>query len=206
MGFYFNNFLYWVLKKLEPFIKKHKCTIFLALIFLLFPSLAFAKAEGFPLKEILIQVFNFSVFAIVFVFLVKKPIGAFFHKKQKDFIAFEEQALQLEKEKEKEQKEWDKKLMDLEQKEKSIQQSAQQEGERLLAQKKEELKNLSNQLKSTAEFFIRLEREKLKRNLIQKWRSKVAEEAEEDLKQQPKTSDFQNKRLKEFLKQMETQI
>ena len=168
-------------------------------LILFLPLLAYSAGSEFSPKAIFIQVFNFSIFAFAFFFLVRKPLQTLFHKRQKDFFAFEEQALTLEKEKQKENQLWDSKLSDLESKEKSIQEKAQAEGERFKAQKKKELKELSERLKKTAEFLLNLEREKLKRKSLSHWRKQLVKSAKADLNQLALTEDFQNQEQRGFL-------
>ena len=166
------------------------------------PFSAYAGGELFPLKEILVQVFNFSIFALAFGFLVRKPIKTFLHKRQKDFFSFEEQALQLEKEKQKENSFWEEKIERLKEQERGIKQKAKTEGERVALQKKEELKLLENQLKKSARFLIHLETEKAKKNLIDKWQNNLAHQTGLDLKELSQSLDFQQKQFKDFLKQV----
>ena len=183
-----------------------KQKLLLGLIFFFLPSLSYSAVEAIPVKEISIQVFNFSIFVAIFVFLIQKPIKKFFHKRQKEFFSFEEQAAQWEKEKRKEHQEWENKLEVLKKQEKGIKQRAQTEGEKLLLQKKEELKNFQARLEKEAHFLLHLEREKSKDDLIKKWKSKVAQAAGLDLEKQASSSDFQTERLKDFFRQMESRL
>ena len=167
------------------------------------PLISYASGELFPLKEILVQVFNFSIFALAFGFLMRKPIQAFLHKRQKDFFSFEEQALQLEKEKEKENFIWEEKLKKLKEQEEGIKQKAKMEGEKFAVQKKEELKLLENQLKATGHFLIHLETEKAKKDLIDKWKNKVVQQAGLSLERLSSALDFQHRQFEDFFKQIE---
>lgn len=167
-----------------------------------FPLFSFAASEAFPVKEIFFQIFNFSIFATAFVFLIRKPIKIFFHKRQEEFFSFEKQAIQLEKEKKSELKTWEKKLETLREQEAEIQKRAKKEGEKFVFQKKEELKNLRGRLKKESDFFLHLEKEKSKRELIKKWKNKVVQEAARELEKQAHSASFQKKRLEDFFKQM----
>ena len=193
-------------KKWSKDPKSLKQRLLLGLTFFLFPLLSYSSSETIPVKEIFIQVFNFSIFVAIFAFLIRKPIKHFFHKRQKEFFSFEEQAAQWEKEKWKEHQEWENKLEVLKKQEKEIKQKAQREGEKFLFQKKEELKNFQIRLKKEAHFLLRLEREKSKEDLLKKWRGKVAQAAGLDLEKQAGSSDFQSKRLKDFFWQMEFRL
>ena len=170
-----------------------------------FPFLAHSAGSEFSAQAIFIQAFNFSVFLFAFLYLVRKPLQTLFHKRQKDFFAFEEQALKLEKEKQTEQELWDKKLSDLEKTEKNIQKQAQEEGERFKKQKQKELEELSKSLKKNSSFFLNLEKEKLKRKSFIHWKSRLLEEAKSDLKQLALSEDFQKREQESFLSLLKKQ-
>ena len=174
--------------------------------FFFLPSYSYASTEGFPTKEIFVQVFNFSVFVLAFVFLIRKPLKLFFHKRQEEFFAFEKQAVQLEKEKQEEYQAWEKKLQILKEQETGIQKKAQTEGEKFISQKQEEIKSLKARLRKESDFFIRLEKEKSKRNLLKQWKNKVVQEAGLELEKQAQSASFQQERIKDFFKQMELHL
>ena len=180
--------------------------IFLLFVFFLLPFAGFAVSEGFPAKEVFVQIFNFSVFAAVLILLVRKPLQVFFHKRQEEFFSFEKQAVQLEKEKQEEYKNWEMKIQALKEQEEGIQKKAQEEGDRFITQKKEEIKQLQDRLKREARFFIRLETEKLKRKLLKNWKGKVKEGACFELEKQAGSKDFQTARLEDFFNQVESHI
>ena len=166
---------------------------------LVFPFLAYSGSSEFSPQAIFIQIFNFSIFLFAFLFLIRKPLQTLFHKRQKDFFSFAEQALKLEKAKKAEKKLWDKKLSDLNEKEKTIQQEAQEEGERFITQKKQELKKLSRSLKMASEFLLNLEKEKLKRESLSHWKKQLVDGVRRDLKESARSKDFQKKEQKTFL-------
>ena len=190
-------------KNIKLFLTFHQRFYFL---FLFFPLFSFAASEGFPAREILIQLFNFSVFVAVFIFLVRKPVKVFFHKRQEEFFSFEKQAIQLEKERQTENQSWEKKLETLKKQEAGIKQKAQAEGEKFISGKKEEIKKLKTRLKKEADFFLHLERGKLKRDLFKKWKNKVIEGAHLELEKQAESLVFQTERTKDFFKQMEARL
>jgi len=183
----------------KTFFKKSLlCFVFL------FPFLCYAGQGGFPLKEILVQVFNFSIFFGLLIFFVKKPLKSLLHKRQRDFLAFEEQALSLEKEKKEEEKLWDKKLKDLWEQEQSIKQRAEAEGKRFIQKKQQELKIYKQQLQNTAKLLIHLEQQKAKNQLLKKWKAKTVQQAEKALiaPDLPAHKLHEN-RLEKLLKQLE---
>ena len=190
---------------IQIFFKSRKIIlIFFFLLLFSFPALA---ASGvFPAKEIGIQVLNFSLFFAALIFLLRKPVKVFFHKRQEEFFSFEKQALSLEKDRQKELKLWEKKIAVLKEQEKDIKKKAQKEGEKLISQKKEELESFRARLKKEADFFLHLEKEKAKRELLEKWKDKIIQLAEVELRKQALSSTFHQGKLKTFLKQMESRF
>lgn len=176
---------------------------FLCLFFFPFFS-SFAASEAFPSREIFIQFLNFSMFFAAFLFLCRKPIKVFFHKRQEEFFSFEKQALSLEKEKKKELKLWEDKLAVLKDQEKGIKKKAQEEGEKFVRQKKEELESLKTRLKRETDFFFRLEKEKAKKDFLRNWKDKIIQSAERKLEEEAVSPAFQTNRFKNFLKQLES--
>ena len=166
---------------------------------LFFPLVAYSASREFSPQAFFIQLFNFSIFFFIFFFLVRKVLQTFFHKRQKDFFSFEEQALKLEKERQSEKKLWDSKLLDLDSKEKNIQKKAQEEGERFRAQKQKELKEFSESLKKTSQFLLNLEAEKLKRASLNRWKFQLVEDARTDLNRLALSEDFQKREQAGFL-------
>ena len=177
----------------------------LGFFILSFPFLAHSAGSEFSAQAIFIQAFNFSVFLFAFLYLVRKPLQTLFHKRQKDFFAFEEQALKLEKEKQAEQKLWDKKLSELEKTEKNIQKQAQEEGERFKKQKQKELEDLAQNLKKSSSFFLNLETEKLKRKSFSYWKSRLLADTKSELKQLALSKDFQKKEHAGFISLLKKQ-
>ena len=163
------------------------------------PVLAYSAGGEFSPRAVFIQIFNFSIFLLAFLFLVRKPFQTLFHKRQKDFFSFEEQALKLEKEKQAEQELWKKKLSALEKTEENIQKQAQEEGERFKVQKQEELKELSERLKKTSGFLLNLEEKKLKRESLRYWKIQLVETVRTDLKQLALEEAFQKQEQVAFL-------
>ena len=168
-------------------------------LFLLIPFTAYSAGAEFSPQVIFFQLLNFSVFLFLFFFLLRKPVKTFFHRRQKEFFAFEEQALNLEKEKQQQKKLWDSKLFDLTEKEKNIKEQAKKEGERFKSQKKKELKELSESLKKTSAFLLSLEKEKLKRESFKYWKAQLVEKTRTELNNQALSKDFQKKEQKGFL-------
>ena len=162
------------------------------------PLTVLAGSEFSP-QAIFFQAFNFSIFLFLFVFLLRKPLQTFFHKRQKEFFAFEEQALKLEKEKQKQKDLWDSKLSVLVEKEKNIKEKAKIEGERFKTQKQKELKELSERLKKTTAFLLNLETEKLKRESFKYWKTQLVEKTKTELNEMALSKAFQKKEQEGFL-------
>ncbi|MCY4321707.1 MAG: hypothetical protein OXC37_04830 [Bdellovibrionaceae bacterium] len=167
-------------------------------LILSFPWLAYSASE-FSAKAIFFQAFNFFLFFLAFLFLVKKPLKAFFHQRQKDFFSFEEKSLNLEKKLKKELEIWDEKLKDLNSKKNNIKKQAQDEGNRFMLQKKQELESLKKKFKKTSDFLISLEKQKLKRESLRHWRSELVEKTREELSELSLSENFQKKEQESFL-------
>ena len=165
-----------------------------------------AESGEFSPQGLFIQVFNFSIFFVALFFLTRKPLSAFFHKRQKDFMSFLEMAKSQEKEKQKEHKEWDDKIKALQKKAQNIQQQAQKEGEIYLSQKQAQLKLLKQELKKSADFLIYLETQKAKKKLIQKYKAKLILSAKEELKKESLSFKFQEVVLENFLTDIEERL
>ena len=175
------------------------------ILILFSPFLAYSAGGEFSFKAIFIQAFNFSLFLFFFLFLVRKPLQAFFHKRQKDFFAFEKHALKLEEEKQAEQKLWERKLLGLKTKEENIHKQAQEEGKRFKEQKQRELEELSARLRKSSAFLLNLEREKLKRESFNRWKTHLLEKVETDLKRLALSEEFQKKEQEGFLNLLQRQ-
>lgn len=173
-------------------------------LLLLFPCLSLAEAGSFPTKEILVQAINFFIFFALLIFFLRKPIKLLFHKRKENFVSFEKQMFQAEKEKELELESWKKKLNSLIQQEKDIQGKAEKEGEKFLLFKKQQLEKLRTQLKKEAQFLLDLEAKKSQTDLLKKWRDKVIHLAEKNLEQQAKEPHFQKERIKDFFHQIKS--
>jgi len=171
---------------------------FLCIMLSLFP--AFSEAAGeLSFWLLFTQGFNFSLFFLAFLFLVRKPIKLLCHQRQKDFFAFEKQALALEKQKKEENKEWEEKIVKLELREKSIKRTAEEEGSRFQFAKQKDLKDLEESLKKHSDFLIQLETEKLKKQQLDHWRQKLVQFSQKQLEDLAKHSSFQQKEKQNFV-------
>ena len=169
------------------------------ILFLFLPLVVYSAGSEFSSKAVLFQLLNFSVFVFLFLFLLRKPVQTFFHKRKKEFFAFEEQALKLEQEKQKEEQLWDEKLSDLAEKEKNIKEQAKMEGERFKNQKQKELKELSESLKKTSTFLLSLEKQKLKRESFKYWKTQLVKKSKIEVEEQALSKDFQKAEQEGFL-------
>jgi len=151
------------------------------------------------------QLFNFSLFFVVLILLVRKPVKLLYHQRQKDFFSFEKQALALEKQKKEENKEWEQKILALNLKEKNIKQKAQEEGDRFHAEKQKELMDLKERLKKHSDFLIHLETEKLKKQQFDYWKQKLVELSKKELEHLGKENSFQKKEKHSFINFLKSQ-
>ena len=158
--------------------------------------------EAFPFRELFFQLFNFSLFSAGLVFLARKPLQVFFHKRQEEFIAFENQALKLEKEKRAEYEKWEKKREEMALRSANVRQRAKEEGERFAFQQKEALKNLKTRLQKSSDFIIQREREKAKQDLLEKWSAKLLDCARIGLELEARKSGFHDAQIHSFCRQL----
>ena len=170
------------------------------------PFFVFAEAAGgaFPFREIFFQLFNFSLFSAGLIFLLRKPVQVFFHKRQEEFIAFEKQALKLEKEKRAEYEKWEKKREEAEENSSTVRQKAREEGERFAFQQKEVLKNLKIRLQKSSDFVIHREREKAKRDMLAKWEGRLIRNARLGLELETRRPDFHSAQVRHFCRRVES--
>ena len=169
------------------------------LIFLFFSSPAFSAGSELTAELLFAQAFNFSLFMLAGWFLLKNPVQALFHKRQKDFFDFEKSAFQLEKEKQAENDSWKKRLSELEEKEKNIEAQAQAQAQKFQEQKQQELKELQQSLKRSSDFLIRLETEKIKKASLIYWKKALIKKSKAELLATAESKDFQNKEANTFL-------
>ena len=163
-------------------------------LFIVFGSApAFSAGSELSLSAFFVQAFNFSLFAGAFFFLLKNPVQAFFHQRQKSFFDFEKQAIQIEKEKKAENETWKKRLSELEEKEKNIEAQAKEQAQKFKELKQKELEELHKSLKSSSDFLIRLEAEKSKKDSLLYWRKKLVERSGKELSVMAQSKEFQDK-------------
>ena len=68
------------------------------LIFLFLPMWVEAGgAEGTPLQFVFFQILNFSLFALVLGYLVRKKLPIFLQRKKEDFLEYQKKAKEMEK-------------------------------------------------------------------------------------------------------------
>ncbi len=179
---------------------------FFWIFFLVFSCWAEASSgKGIPSKEIFFQFFNFSLFFIAFLFIIKKPVRNLYQKRRKDFLLFEEQAKKQRKDLEAKLQQWQTKIKELDVKEQTVKEDAEKEGKKWVAEKEKEITDLKKRLKSEEEFFGHLESEKIKRDSFKKWQKRIVERADPLLKKESLKPEVQQKFYQEFFKQIEEQ-
>ena len=173
--------------------------------FFVLPFFAFAEsAEGFPSRMIFFQVLNFSVFFILLIFFLRSPVRKFFKKRQEDFLSFEKEAREKEKEMEKSNRILKEKIADIEARQKTIRTKAEEEGQKYLSEKQREKLHKKESLEREGCFFLQLEERKLKKNAFEKWKRQIVQKTEEQLKQEDPR--FQKQMVRSFFRQMEKQL
>ena len=161
--------------------RRRAALFFLGCLVLAAPE-ALAEGGGFPVKSIFFQAFNFLVFAWLFWRLAGGPLRRFLAREREGFLLFERQARARERELDESIGQWKKKLADLEERSRGVQEKARQEGRLFLEEKRQALKEEGRRLDREAEFLLRLESEKSRRALFREGKKKIAALAEALLK------------------------
>ncbi|MCY4512518.1 MAG: hypothetical protein OXB86_02390 [Bdellovibrionales bacterium] len=174
------------------------------IVFLLFfPSVVWAAGDGNPFIGVFFQAFNFILFVVLLVFFVRKPLQSYYKTRRENFLQFENMAREKEKKIQAEYEEWKEKLEKMEARDQTVSERAHQEGEKFRAKKTQELQDLKERKQREAEFFLRLESEKLKTEMLKKFKSDIVTGAAEDLKTLGEASLFHKKLQENFLKTLE---
>ena len=88
----------------------------------------------------------------------------------------------------------------------TVSKKAHQEGEKFRAKKTRELQALKERKQREAQFFLRLESEKMKRGLLKKFKSDIVAGATEELKTLGGNPAFHKKLEENFLKTLERRV
>lgn len=177
------------------------------IVFLLFPSsFVWAAGGGNPFMGVFFQAFNFTLFVVLLVFFVRKPLQSYYKARRENFLQFENMAREKEEKIQTEYKEWKEKLKEMEARNQTVSEKARQEGEKFRAKKTRELQELKARKQREAEFFLRLESEKLKTEMLKKFKSDIVTEAAKELKSLGDTPLFHKKLQENFLKTLERRV
>ena len=168
-----------------------------------FCFLAEASGESsFSGRDIFFQSLNFILFFAALLMLLKKPIKSLFQKRLKDFLAFEEQAKKQQETIENSFKEWQDKIKDLENKEKTIDKDAETRGQEIFEKKEQEMLEYKKRKDQEKTFFIQLESEKLKKESLIDWKSKIVDQAKNQIQADLSSSKIQEDLYQDFFKQI----
>ena len=159
--------------------------------------------QGFPAKAIFYQVFNFSIFFIALIFLLRKPAKEFFKSRKEDFFRFEKQARQQEEKMKKEHQLWLDKVEEISKKETDIKSQALKEGENFKKQKQLELEGLKEKMKKDEEFLLKLEKQKLLQQTLSAFKEKVAGYAQKVLEKTCSEGTVRKNLYNKFSKEVE---
>lgn len=177
------------------------------LFMLVFLPSAFASSlsgtSQLPVKDILVQLLNFSLFFICLFVLIRKTVQAFVQKRREEFFQFEKQAKTLEQDLKQELESWNQKINEAQQQENSLQQQAEQEGAKFLLKKQQELKELKTRLKTETDFFLKLEKSSLQKDVLKKWKDKLIFLSRNQLTTQAKSKELQQQAYNNTLKQIQ---
>ena len=170
---------------------------------LVFPSLVWAAGGGSAFREVFFQSFNFILFVALLVFLVRKPLQSFYRARRENFLQFEDMARAKEEKIQTEHRGWQEKLEKMKTREQAVSERAHQEGVRFKAKKAQELQELKERKQREAQFFLRLESEKMKREILQEFKSDIVAGAVEEFKSLGTTPAFHKKLYGSFIKSIE---
>ena len=174
--------------------------------FLFSPVLVWAAGEGSAFKAVFFQAFNFILFIVLLVFFVKKPLQSYYKARRENFLQFEDMARAKEEEIQTEYREWKEKLEKMEARGQTVSKRAHQEGEKFRAKKTQELQELKERKQREAQFFLRLESEKMKTEMLKKFKSDIVAGASTELKSLGENPVFHKKLQENFLKTLEGRI
>lgn len=173
-------------------------------LFLFFPWLVLAEGEGIPGREIFFQVLNFTCFFVLLIFFLKNPVQHFFKQRKKEFLSFKEQAEKQEQAQRNRLTILENKIKDLQSREKTIEKEAQQYGKTFQAEKEKEIQDWQRRKEQEQEFFVGLEKEKIKQKLFAQGKAEIVAQVEKVLKQESAQKDFHKKINQQFIHQMGT--
>ena len=157
--------------------------VLVALLGILSPIFVFA-GEGVPLKFVLSQIFNFSLFAFLVFYLLKKKVSPILKQKNEEFKIQRDQAKAEEEKYQLACAKWEAKIKDLEQKNQNVKNSVSEALKLFQAETLKEQQKQKEVLRSLMEADQKKQKFKelslLKTNLL----SVVMQKAKENLKTQ----------------------
>ena len=160
------------------------------------------KGASFLGREFFFQCFNFCLFFAALLFLARKPIRDFFKQRKQNFLSFQKEAEQQEKEQLKRFSHLENKIKEIQSKEKTIEKAAQEQGKLFLAEKEKELQDWKKIRQQEQDFLIGLEREKIKQELFVRWKEEIFVQVQKKLEQEASHPDFHKKMNQSFIKAM----
>ena len=159
--------------------------------------------SGLPIKTLLIQLMNFTPFALLLFFLLKKPVSLFFAARKRDFFKMEKQAQEEERQAQAEHKRLKARLAEQTEREKTAKALALKAAERFKQKKALEIQETEASFEREKQFFVRLEEEKAYANLLQTLTQAISKEAEGRLKVSAlKDKIFHQKIRQDFLSRL----
>ena len=179
---------------------------FFSLFFLILPLKAFPAGGNSAFQEVFFQSFNFILFVALLVFFVRKPLKAFYKSRRENFLQFEETARIKEEKIRAEFAQWRDKLEKMRLKEQTATESARREGEIFQKKKARELQELKDRKQREIQFFLRLESEKMKGEMLKNFKSILVSGAKEELKALRADPAFHKKLHQNFIKTLESRL
>lgn len=171
-------------------------------ILMFFVEVAFAAGDGIPVKMVLVQIGNFAATITLLIFIIRKPLAAYFKQKYENFHV---QAKRAEKEKKRAQAEKEKVISlisELKNRAISDKQKAIEESENLKNKMLSQGREFSEKIREDVEAQLVLEREKKIQQLKEGLLEEAVEMASERLKNKVSENDL--RRLgKEFVQNIQ---
>ena len=157
---------------------------------------------GIPLKILLIQLVNFTPFALLLFFLLKKPVSRFYAERKRDFLKMEKQALEEETQARAARDRQKELLKEQINREKTAKAFALKEGERFKRKKALEIKEAEASFEREKRFFIRLEEEKAHADILKNLTGAISKAAAQKLRAEGSNDKGFHQRLRRnFLSQ-----
>ena len=150
---------------------------------LVIPVCALAKGDGgIPLRFVFFQIFNFSLFVVALLYLIRKYLPSFLQRKREDFLEYRRKARELEKQHEQDFISLEKEVRLLAEKEKNIEESVTKALNNLKRELEAQEKQWLESVQRQADKEIKLQRFTELNHLKNRFLSQVMQQTKKQLK------------------------